>query len=164
MATIPKMKMKNCIQCGRVFITQEREELCNECKARFHELEDIVKEYVKDHRGVSMTEVSEATGISKKLIQRMAREGVFADMPMGENFTYPCASCGTPIKSGTYCTSCLTRLRKETKKVAESMQIRFKEDMPTVKRLDAMAQREFDQEQRDKRTFRVGMKNIVRSK
>ncbi len=164
MATIPKMKMRNCIQCGRVFLSSEREDLCSGCKSKFYELEEIVKDYVKDHRGVSMTDVSEATGISKKLIQRMAREGVFADMPMGENFTYPCASCGTPIKTGTYCTSCLTRLRQETKKVAESMQIRFKEDMPTLKRLDAMAQREFDQEQRDKRMFRVGKTNIVRSK
>ncbi len=103
-----------------------------------------------------MTQVAEATGVTKKMIQRMAREGVFADMPMGENFTYPCASCGTPIKTGTYCTSCLTRLRQETKKVAERMNIRFREDMPTVQRLDAMAQREFDKERRDQRMFRIG--------
>ena len=140
MAIASKMKLRNCIQCGRVFLSADREELCGDCKIIYFELEDKVKAYVKDN---------------KKMIQRMAREGVFADMPMGENFTYPCASCGTPIKTGTYCTSCLTRLRQETKKVAERMNIRFREDMPTVQRLDAMAQREFDQERRDQRLFRL---------
>ena len=155
MAIVSKMKLRNCIQCGRVFLSADREELCGDCKIIYFELEDKVKAYVKDNPGVNMTQVSEATGVTKKMIQRMAREGVFADMPMGENFTYPCASCGTPIKTGTYCTSCLTRLRQETKKVAERMNIRFREDMPTVQRLDAMAQREFDQERRDQRLFRL---------
>ena len=164
MAIAPKVKLRNCIQCGKVFLSQDREELCTDCKAIYYELEEKVKNYVKDNPGVSMVEVCEETGVSKKLIQHMARSGVFMDMPMGENYMYPCASCGTPIKIGTYCTSCLTRLRNETKKVAEAMSIRFKEGTPTVTKLDRMAQREFEQEQRDKRTFHVGLKNIKRSK
>ena len=163
MAIAPRKKLRNCIQCGKVFLSQEREDLCNDCKAMYYELEEKVKTYVKDHPGVSMVKVCEDTGVSKKLIQHMMRSGVFMDMPMGENYMYPCASCGTPIKIGTYCTSCLTRLRNETKKVAESMSIRFKENTPTLTRLERMAQREFEQEQRDKRTYHVGMRNIKRS-
>ena len=162
MAITSKPKLRNCIQCGKVFLSQNREDLCADCKIMYYELEDKVKTYVKDHPGVNMTQVAEETGVSKKLIQRMAREGAFMDMPMGENFMYACASCGTPIKTGTYCTSCLMRLRKETQKVAESMNIRFKENTPTIQRLDAMAQREFDQEQRDRRTYRGGLTNISR--
>ena len=162
MAVAPKKKIRNCVQCGRVFLSQDREDLCAECKEKFYELEKIVVDYVKEHRGVSMTEVSEATGVSKKLIQRMAREGVFADMPMGENFTLPCASCGKPIKTGTYCTSCLTRLRQETKRAAEAMKIRFSDDMPIIEKLDAMAQREFDKQQRDRRTFSNAMSKLIR--
>ena len=165
MALTQKPRMKNCIQCGKVFIAYNRgDELCADCKDLFYEWESKVKEYVKDHPGSNINEVSQATGVSKKLIQRMAREGIFVDMPMGENFTYPCASCGKPIHNGTYCTSCLSRLRHETKKVAESMQIRFREDIPTIDRLNAMAQREFEKEQRDRRTFSNGMVNILRQK
>lgn len=162
MAVAPKKKIRNCIQCGKVFLTQDREELCGDCKAKFYELEKIVVDYVKENPGVSMTEVSEATGVSKKLIQRMAREGVFADVPMGENFTFPCASCGKPIKTGTYCTSCLTRLRQETKRAAERMKIRFSDDMPIIEKLDAMAQRDFDKQQRDRRTFSNAMSKLIR--
>ena len=162
MATIPRQKLRNCIQCGKVFLSKDREELCNDCKASYYELAEVVKEFVKDHPGSTVNEVSSATTVSKKLIQRMMREGVFMDIPMGDNFVYPCARCGKPIKTGTYCTSCLTRLRKETQQVAERMQIRVKEGTSTIKRLDMMAQREFDQEQRDRRTYRVGLKNITR--
>ena len=163
MAFNQKPKMKNCIQCGRVFIAYDRgEDLCADCKILFQELEARVVDYVKENPKTTITEVSEATGVSKKLIQRMAREGIFVDVPMGENFTYPCQSCGKPIKSGTYCTSCLTRLRQETQRVAEAMKIRFRDDVPTIERLNTKAQLEFEREQRDRRTFSKTMTKIIR--
>ena len=162
MAVTQRQKLRNCIQCGKVFLSKDREELCNDCKAEYYNLADIVKEFVKDHPGSNVNEVSAATTVSKKLIQRMMREGVFMDIPMGDNFMYACASCGKPIKTGTYCTSCLTRLRKETQQVAERMQIRVKEGTSTIKRLDMMAQREFEKEQRDKKIYHMGLKNVTR--
>ena len=163
MAGILKQKLRNCIQCGKVFLSKDREELCADCRAAYYQLEELVKEFVKDHPGSTVNEVSEATTVSKKLIQKMMREGVFMDIPMGDNFMYACASCGKPIKTGTYCTSCLTRLRRETQQAAERMQIRVKEGTSTIKRLDILAQREFEQEQRDRRTYRMGLTNIGRS-
>jgi len=44
------------------------------------------------------------------------------------------------------------------------MKIRFRDDMPTIDRLNAMAQRDFEREQRDRRTFSNGMINILRQK
>lgn len=163
MAGILKQKLRNCIQCGKVFLSKDREELCADCRAAYYQLEELVKEFVKDHPGSTVNEVSEATTVSKKLIQKMMREGVFMDIPMGDNFMYACASCGKPIKTGTYCTSCLTRLRRETQQAAERMQIRVKEGTSTIKRLDILAQREFEQEQRDRRTYRMGLTNVGRS-
>lgn len=163
MAGILKQKLRNCIQCGKVFLSKDREELCADCRASYYQLEELVKEFVKDHPGSNVNEVSEATTVSKKLIQKMMREGVFMDIPMGDNFMYACASCGKPIKTGTYCTSCLTRLRRETQQAAERMQIRVKEGTSTIKRLDILAQREFEQEQRDRRTYRMGLTNVGRS-
>ena len=75
MATIPRQKLRNCIQCGKVFLSKDREELCNDCKASYYELAEVVKEFVKDHPGSTVNEVSSATTVSKKLIQRMMREG-----------------------------------------------------------------------------------------
>lgn len=162
MASGKMPKLKNCIQCGKIFYPTRGEKLCRDCLQKEQDLEIQVMQYIRDNPNISAKEVMEATGASDKLIQKMAREGMFVNTASGNSidFFYPCVGCGRPIRTGTYCTDCLARLRNETKKVAEAMHIRIREDkkMSTIERLNALAEREFEKEnQVVKRHFSRGM-------
>ena len=150
MALLTGPKLRNCTKCGKVFTSLRGEKLCRECMDEAKEFEQKVVEYIRDNPGTSMKEVMAATGATDKMLKRMMQEGIFSNSGGGENFMYPCVGCGRPIHAGTYCTDCLSRLRSETRKAAESMQIRIKEDrkMSTIERLDALAEREFEKETR----------------
>ena len=159
-----KPTLKNCSQCGRIFSPMRGETLCRDCRMKEEELERQVMSYVRDNPGVSIKEAVKATGVPEKIVQRMAREGMFVNNGLASNFLYPCTSCGRPISTGTYCTDCLKRLRNETRKAAEAMQIRVREDkkMSTIDRLNADAQREFDREnQVVKRHLSKGLQDLI---
>lgn len=157
-------KLKNCSQCGRIFTPVRGEKLCRDCRIKEEELERQVLSYVRDNPGVSIKEAMEATGVSEKIIKRMAREGLFVNISEAGNFFYPCMGCGKPINHGTYCTDCLNRLRTETKKASEAMHIRVREDrkMSTIERLNAAAQNEFERENKViERHFSRGMQDLI---
>ena len=143
-------KLKNCSQCGRIFSPMRGEKLCRDCRIKEEELERQVISYVRDHPGVSIKDAMAATGVSEKIIQRMAREGLFVNVAEAGNFLYPCIGCGKPIRSGTYCSDCLKKLRSETRKASEAMHIRVREErnMSTIEKLNAAAQNEFERENR----------------
>ena len=158
MALMPKLK--NCQICGKIFSPINREKICRDCTIKQEQKEREVLQYVRDNPGITMKEAADATGVSDKFIKQMANQGLFVNLANNENFFYPCVKCGRPINRGTYCTDCLKNLRQETKKVAEQLHIRISESnqMSTIERLDALAEREFERENRViKRHFSRGM-------
>ncbi len=150
MALLRGQKLKNCAQCGKLFSPMRGERLCRDCLLKEQEFDMQVIQYVRDNPGVSMREVMEETGASDKRIKRMIQEGAFTNLDFGDDFFYPCSGCGRPIRNGAYCSDCLRRLRKETKRASEIMQIRVRENkqMSTIERLDALAEREFERDNR----------------
>lgn len=162
MALLTGPKLRNCTKCGKVFTSIRGEKICRDCMDEAKEFEQKVVQFIRDNPGTSMKEVMEATGATDKMLKRMMQEGIFSNAGRGEDFMYPCVGCGRPIHTGTYCTDCLSRLRNQTKKAAESMQIRVKDDrkMSTIERLDALAEREFEKESRAagiRRNFAQGL-------
>ena len=158
MAMMPKLK--NCQQCGKIFSPIRNEKICRDCMIKQEEQEFKILQYVRDNPGITMKDLAVAMSVPDKFIKRMASEGLFANVKLNESFFYPCVKCGRPINRGTYCTDCLKTLRRETKKVAEQMHIRIKEEnnMSTIERLNALAEREFERENRViKRHFSRGM-------
>ena len=166
MAMMPKLK--NCAQCGKIFTPVRNEKICRDCMIKQEEKEREVLQYVRDNPGISMKDAADATGVSDKFIKQMASQGLFVNLTLNDSFFYPCVKCGRPISRGTYCTDCLKSLRQETKKVAEQMHIRIKENekMSTIERLDALAEREFERENKViKRHFSRGLyEDIVSSR
>ena len=143
-------KLKNCANCGRAFVSTRNERLCRECLIEEREKETQILEYVRDNPGVDIKTVLEATGASEKLLQRMIREGLFVNIERGD-FYYPCTACGRPIRTGTYCSDCLARLRKETQKAAAQLSVKVKtqkqiENMSTIERLNTLAEKELEEE------------------
>ena len=166
MAALPKLK--NCAKCGKLYSPMQNEKLCRDCRIKEEEKEREVLQYVRDNPGVTMREAANAVGVAEKFVRQMAMQGMFVNLTSSENFFYPCVKCGRPINRGTYCVDCLKDLRQETKKVAEAMHLRLKEDrkMSTIERLDALAEREFERENKViKRHFSRGMyKDILSSR
>lgn len=152
MALINIPKIRNCTKCGKIFASLHGERVCKDCIQKEKEFEEEVIKYIRDNPGSSVKDVMEATGATEKMMKRMMQDGIFSNAAVKheEGATYPCMSCGRPITSGTYCMDCLSRLRDQTRKAAEAMQIRIKEDkkMSTIERLDKMAEREFERENR----------------
>ena len=157
MAMMPKLK--NCAQCGKVFSPIRNEKICRDCTIKQEEKEREVLQYVRDNPGVSMKDAADAVGVSDKFVRQMASQGLFVNLKSAEDFFYPCVRCGRPISRGTYCTDCLKSLRQETKKAAETMHIRLKEEkIGTIERLNKLAEREFEKENRViKRHFSRGL-------
>lgn len=166
MAKLPKLK--NCAQCGKIFSPQRGEKLCRDCRIKEEEKEREVLQYVRDNPGVTIKEVVEALQVPEKFIKQMASQGLFASLKLDGSFFYPCVRCGKPINRGTYCSDCVKTLRTETKKAAEQLNIRIRETqkMTTIERLDALAEKEFQRENKViKRHFSRGMyKDIVDSR
>ena len=153
MAIKMQQKLKNCANCGRMFVATRGENLCRDCMIKEEEKEREVLDYVREHQGCPISDVMEAMGVTDKFIKGMISKGLFANVERSDLY-YPCQSCGKPIRNGTYCSDCLSRLRNETKKMADQMAIKLGisdkpiSKMSTIEKLDAQAAREFAIENR----------------
>ena len=149
-------KLKNCPKCGKIFTSTRGEPYCRSCMIEEQEFEVKIIQYVRDNPGVTIQEVMDAMNVPEKKMKQMIRDGLFQSINANIDFFYPCASCGRPIQHGVYCADCVSKLRKETKKFSEAMNIRVKESdlkkMSTIEKLDVMAEREFERENRIKIT------------
>lgn len=101
------MELKNCIDCGKVFIHPSRD-LCPSC----YEVEEVdfkkVREYLWNKRSSSVEDVHEMTGVPVKRIVKFIRERRLTGM--GVDLTMPCEGCGTPIFEGRFCADCRDRI------------------------------------------------------
>lgn len=123
------MQVKTCKRCNKLFQYVTGRVVCPKCRKREEELFGEVKDYLRDHKGASMEEVSEATGASLGLIQTFLREGrleVTADSPIA----IECEQCGTKIRTGRFCDKCRNTLAHGLGNAAKSMQAegRMKEE------------------------------------
>lgn len=112
------MSAKNCARCGKVFNYVAGAPLCSLCKEEDEKDYKRVKEYLYDHHGATITEVSIALDISVKKLKRFLREGRI-EIIEGMNLLLECESCGAPIKSGQYCDACAKELADGFKAVTK---------------------------------------------
>lgn len=108
-------KLKNCQQCGKLFMSQHGEKICPDCVEAQAKLEIVVVDYVRDHPKCKIPEIMEETGAPESLIRRLIDEGRFVQM--GINFSYPCKKCGKPIVAGVYCEDCKNELQENLQSV-----------------------------------------------
>jgi flagellar protein len=101
-----EMDLKNCIECGRSFASKDGEKLCKRCLEK--KVEDDfkkVRDYLYDHPGADIKEVSEVTGVEEKIILKLLRQDRI-EVIDEENSILKCKRCGKPIKSGRMCDDC----------------------------------------------------------
>lgn len=110
----------NCPRCGRLFAKQYYD-VCNHCTKEIEAQYEQCKEYLREHSGATITQLSDETGVSIKQITKFIREGRISlkDAP---NMSYPCESCGVLIREHHLCGECRKRLTKQVQRVTEDLQ------------------------------------------
>lgn len=105
------MEVRNCKGCGRLFNYLSGPPLCPTCVAELDAKFDDVKEYVYNHPGAGVQEVSEEMGVSVQQIKQWIREErlSFAEDSM---IGLECEGCGAMVKTGRFCKACKDKLAK----------------------------------------------------
>lgn len=106
------MDFRNCIECGTLFrfIGKSR---CPNCIAVEEKEFAVVYNYVSSHKGVSIEQVSEATGIATRKIIRFLRDDRLSSFEIEGEGWESCSRCGRPIFTNTLCDRCTLELAKE---------------------------------------------------
>lgn len=107
---MPANKLKNCPNCGRIFMDTGIG-ICQDCYQKEIEMEEQVSSYVREHPHTTVAEVVQALGVKERLVMRMIRNGRF--LATGIEVTYPCEGCGTQISTGRRCEKCNEKLLKQ---------------------------------------------------
>lgn len=121
------MNIANCPRCGRIFAKGIRD-VCANCVREIEKEYELCVEFLRENRGATINEVSEATGVSVRQITRFIREGriSFVDAP---NLVYPCESCGKNIRQGNLCDDCRQRFMKQARKIQTDLQESFESEL-----------------------------------
>ncbi len=104
--------LKNCKRCRQIFNrTPSSHNYCPQClKAVIDEIEGLTN-IIESNKSITLNELSRVSKISDKYIKQY----ILANkIPNVKGFTTPtCIECGTRVKSGNLCGSCMKRkLRK----------------------------------------------------
>jgi flagellar operon protein (TIGR03826 family) len=113
--------VRNCKKCGKMFTYRDKN-ICEDCIKE--ELDDFkrVKDYLYDHPGASMTEVSMAVEISTRKLTRYLKEGrLEISGEEGANMLLSCESCGKSIRSGRWCKDCDSELKNNLAGISSSL-------------------------------------------
>lgn len=105
------MNIANCPSCGKVYM-KNPQGMCANCLREIEEQFLKCSKYLRDNRGTTLVELSEATSVSIRQITKFIREGriSIANTP---NMSYACETCGEPIREGTICENCRGKLARE---------------------------------------------------
>ena len=101
------MEVKQCAFC-RVPYQSMGGRLCSECLIKLDEDFVKIRDYLYDHDGAGIEEVSEATGVTRKVIFYLLKEErlIVGDENGNANNLLTCESCKRPINTGRMCASC----------------------------------------------------------
>lgn len=103
------MDIRNCRNCGNIFNYLTGPIVCPACKESLEAKFQEVKQYIEEHPGVGIRQVSDACDVETSQIQQWLRE---ERLEVTENSAIylNCESCGAPIRSGRYCDKCRNAL------------------------------------------------------
>ncbi|MGG3284514.1 TIGR03826 family flagellar region protein [Paenibacillus solani] len=114
------MNLGNCPRCGKLYTLNIRE-LCSDCMKVIEKEYEKCATFLREQKGATIHEVSEATEVSVRQITKFIKEGRIS-IANAPNMAYPCEVCGTLIRESNMCESCRTRLTRELKQASASNQ------------------------------------------
>mgnify|MGYP000990056772 CR=1 FL=1 len=107
------MDIRNCTRCGKIY-AYDGFNICLKCRREDEDDFEIVKEYINENPGATISEVSEATEIDSKKIIEFLRQGRL-EIKDENNIILKCERCGASIKTGRFCDKCVLEMQREFK-------------------------------------------------
>ncbi len=106
------MDVRNCKGCGTLFNYVSGPPLCSSCMKALDDKFGVVKQYIYDHPGAGMQEVSDENEVPIPIIKKWIKEErlTFAE---GSTITLDCERCGASILSGRFCQKCKDAMGKQ---------------------------------------------------
>lgn len=102
-------KPYSCKECdGELEYLGLGEYKCKKCNAVMYDDYGKVRNFLERNRGANLTETAMATGVTKNVIRTFLREEKIEIAPDSAVFLH-CEACGTPIRSGMFCSACASR-------------------------------------------------------
>jgi flagellar operon protein (TIGR03826 family) len=105
------LNVANCPRCGRIMV-KGLHAFCPNCIKEIDQQYERCIQYLREHKGTTIIELSEAVDVSVKQITKFIREGRIS-IVHAPNMAYACEVCGTNIREGTMCESCRSKLVKD---------------------------------------------------
>lgn len=105
-------EIRNCPRCGKIF-TYVGRPICIRCIETEENEFKIVKEYIYDNPGATISEVSQETEVSVEKIMRFLREERLEIKSENSNLLLECERCGRAINSGRFCENCKGQINKD---------------------------------------------------
>mgnify|MGYP001028221087 CR=1 FL=1 len=115
------MNVRNCRSCGRIFNYVAGMAICPACREKMEQKFQEVKDYIREHKGAGINEVSEACDVEANQIRQWLREERLEIAP-DSAIMLACESCGAPIRSGRFCEKCTGNMTRNFKDVIKSNQ------------------------------------------
>lgn len=103
------MDVRNCRNCGAIFNYVAGAKICPACKESLEAKFQEVKQFIEDHPGVGITQVSRECDVEQQQIQQWLREERL-EVTESSAIYLNCESCGASIRSGRYCDKCKAAL------------------------------------------------------
>ncbi|MDT2286483.1 flagellar protein [Paenibacillus larvae] len=111
------MDIANCPVCGKIFVKGIRD-ICPNCVKKQEEQYERCAEYLRQHKGITLYELSEAVDVPVRQITKFIREGRIS-IENAPNMSYPCEVCGEMIRENSMCESCRSRLIRDMAQALE---------------------------------------------
>jgi flagellar operon protein (TIGR03826 family) len=108
-------EIRNCPRCGKIF-TYINRPICHSCMENEENEFKVVKDYIYDNPGATISEVSQETEVSVEKIMRFLREERLEISSENSNMLLECERCGRAINSGRFCENCKEDINKGFKR------------------------------------------------
>ena len=115
--------VRNCKRCGKLYNYIGGIPICLDCKKADEVDFKRVKEYLYDHPGASMIDVSNILEISMQRIKAYLKEGRLEIVGDDGNMILECESCGRSIRTGRFCEDCAAGLTNDMKDTMQKMKV-----------------------------------------
>ncbi|MBD5544409.1 MAG: hypothetical protein HDR01_09280 [Lachnospiraceae bacterium] len=102
-----------CSSCGGNLIFKGVGEYhCEMCSAIEYDDYGKVRRYLEEHSGANVSQIEQATGVSRKSIQQMVKEERF-DVTQDSRISLYCERCHQKIQTGRFCSKCELEYNRE---------------------------------------------------
>ncbi|HKM35109.1 MAG TPA: flagellar protein [Lachnospiraceae bacterium] len=115
------MNVRNCRKCGRIFNYAVGPHLCPACREVLEADFQRVKEYIREHKGATISQVSEECEVDISQIHQWLRDERL-ELSDGTGITLQCENCSAPITSGRFCEKCKREVAMGLNKIVHSKQ------------------------------------------